>query len=119
MPMMSPVSRSRWAAAEERDLRQERVRCALAALEHPGEGQRQLEECHAIQPAKIDRAHLTIVVELEGRGDVGRLTQGHADGADPLADRQLAPPPLAGLRQHAVEDLSPLEDLRVLSAAGR
>ena len=104
------------AVPEERDIRQQRVGRRLAALENSREGECQLEERDAVQPAKIDRAHFAIVVELQGRGHVGRLAQRHPDGADPLADRPLAPPALPRLGHQSVEDFAPLEDLGVLTA---
>src|SRR5437773_9807585 len=75
----------------EGDLRQQRLASAPTAPQPSREGERAFQERDAVQAAEVDRADLAILVELERRGDVRRLPEGHADGADAFADRQLAP----------------------------
>src|SRR5437870_4234900 len=97
----------------EGDLRQQRLGCAPTAPQHSREGERAFQERDAVQAAEVDRADLAILVELERRGDVRRLPEGHADGADAFADRQLAPGALAPQHQQLLERLLSCEDVRI------
>jgi hypothetical protein len=87
------------------DFADERLRRFPAALEHAREGERALEERHAVEPRQVDGANLAIVVELERPVDVRRSAKRHPDRADAVADRPLAPPALTRLGQQAVERL--------------
>src|SRR5439155_3297192 len=95
------------------------LRCAPTAPQHSCEGERAFKERDAVEASEVDRADLAILVELERSGDVRRLPECHADGADPFADRQLAPPALAAQDQQPLERLLPGEDVRLAVAPRR